>query len=98
PLVPEPIELVFTTPPQREFGDLAGNVAFLLARSRRAAPRQIAENLAAGIDVGGARFVREVRAVAGYVNFFLDGEAVAAHVVAAIAAAGDRYGCRQPPT
>ena len=45
-----PPEAALTVPPRREFGDLSSNVAFVLAKPLRRAPRQIAQELVAKID------------------------------------------------
>lgn len=98
PLIAEPIDLIFTTPPQPEYGDLSCNAAFLLAKLRRAAPPRIAGQLAEAIDSGGATLVRAVRAVGGYVNFYMDSPAFSAALVGAVEAAGDGFGHLRPAT
>ena len=58
-------------PPRRELGDLAFPAALHLAQALKRKPREIAEELAAGLRRGGV--VREGRvAGAGYLNLFLD--------------------------
>ena len=60
---------LLTAPPKVEMGDLAFP-CFPLAKVRRMAPPQIAAELAAAIEPGGA--IREVKALGPYVNFFAD--------------------------
>ncbi len=61
-------EVPFTFPPGPELGDAATPLAFALAKRLRRAPAQIAGELA-GVALEG---VREVRAVGGYLNLFVD--------------------------
>jgi len=72
-------------------GDVATNLALTLAKSLTQKPRAVAERLVAALELPQG-LVREV-AVAGpgFINFFL-AEAQLASVVAAVLAAGARYG------
>lgn len=67
-----PVERVnLTTPPRMELGDLATPLAIELAKPLRKAPRQIAEAIAADLEL--PPLVRSVRVEgAGYLNFRLD--------------------------
>lgn len=67
------------TPPDATMGDL-GMPCFQFAKQFRKAPVQIAQDLAAVMRASG--WVREVRAVGPYVNFFMDKHRVAAEVLA----------------
>lgn len=56
-------------PPEREMGDYA-LPCFRFAKALRKPPVRIAEELAA--EIRGASFLKDVRAVNGYLNFFID--------------------------
>ncbi len=58
-------------PPDPSMGEL-GMPCFPLARALRKAPPAIAGELAAAVDIEGCEWIREVRAIGPYVNFFLD--------------------------
>jgi len=63
--------VVLERPPKAALGDFASPVAFDLAKSQRKAPRAIASELAAALEL--PPLVREARVEgAGYLNFFLD--------------------------
>ena len=63
---------VLEVPREKEHGDFATNIAMLLTRQARMAPRQIAETLAEGINTEGARIARIEIAGPGFINFFLE--------------------------
>jgi arginyl-tRNA synthetase len=76
--------VTFQYPPRVEMGDLALTAPFDLARTLRRKPREIAERLAGSL--GAAPDVRRVEvAGGGYVNLFLDREAIARELCAALA-------------
>ncbi len=91
-----PAEIVqLSTPPEPEFGERATNVAFRLAKERRKAPKQIAEEIAAGFDAEGYRFIERAEpAGAGFVNFYLKYTAFIPHAVEAVESAGTAFGRR----
>ena len=92
-----PPEAALTVPPRREFGDLSSNVAFVLAKPLRRAPRQIAQELVAKIDPSTSPLVAKAEvAGAGYINFYMDYEAFAAHALETIRAEGAAYGTSEP--
>ena len=71
---------VVEVPPRRDLGDLAFPAALHLARELRRKPRDIATELAEGLDL--PSFVHEVRVEgAGYLNFFLDRGAIASRLL-----------------
>lgn len=76
------------SPKTSDLGDYAFPT-FALAKVMRKAPKMIAEDLVAKID--GSEF-EAVKAVGGYVNFFLDKVAFAQSVLTTVAQAGDHYG------
>ena len=75
-------------PPDPAMGDLA-LPCFKLSKTLRNSPVRIAELLAPA--AAGGEIVR-AEAVNGYLNLFVDGEAMTRRVLSEIAARGDRYG------
>lgn len=77
----QPHKPIVEVPPRRELGDLAFPAALHLARELRSRPREIAEELADGLQL--PSFVHQVRVEgAGYLNFFLDRGALAKRLLA----------------
>lgn len=94
-----PPSATMTVPPRRQFGDLSSNAAFVLSKELKRAPRQIAAEIAAKIDLGRAPLIKRVEvAGAGYINFYLDDAAFAKHVLQMIQSKGSQYGAPQPET
>ncbi len=75
-------------PPDPAMGDLA-LPCFKLSKVLRSSPVKIAETLAPA--AAGGEIVR-AEAVKGYLNLFVDGEAMTRRVLSEITARGDRYG------
>jgi len=67
-------EVNFVVEPSRSgFGDITCNVAFLLAKSLRKAPQEIAQEFAGAYDTGLSKELNKAEAhQSGYLNFFLD--------------------------
>lgn len=67
-------EVNFVVEPSRSgFGDITCNVAFLLAKSLRKAPQEIAQEFAGAYDTGQSKELNKAEAhQSGYLNFFLD--------------------------
>ena len=72
-------------------GDFAANHAMAGAKALHAAPRKIAEDILAGIDLTGTWFTGAEAAGPGFLNFRL-GDAWYSDVLAAVQAEGDAYG------
>ena len=88
--LPEAAELkgLLAVPPDPALGDYAFP-CFRLAKPLRMAPPKIAESLC---QAWSHNEVASVRAVNGYLNFFLNRANFAATTMAALRSAGDRYG------
>lgn len=87
-----PVEQVLAelgAPPRPEMGQLAWP-CFQLAKAARRPPQVLATEIAARVALTPP--LLKVEAQGPYVNAHLDGAAVAAQVVPAVLAAGDRYG------
>lgn len=92
----EPV-VAFEAPRRAEFGDLATNVAFGLAKAARKAPQQIATEIVARAlaDEAVRATVAEATAVGGFINLRLV-PAFWQRVVADVLRAGDDYGKGAP--
>jgi len=91
---PDPATL--NTPADREFGERATNAAMRLARERRMAPRQIAEEAVTHFDPRQAGLIAAVEpAGPGFINFRLNYTVFAPRVIAAVREMGAIYGRRE---
>lgn len=86
--VPETLEL--ERPKQASHGDLASNVALLLAKDARCKPRELAERIVAAMPAS-PHIARCEIAGPGFINFFLRPEAFQ-EVVRLVYAQGERFG------
>ena len=75
-------------PPDSKMGDLA-LPCFKMSKVLRMAPVKIAATIAEGLD---APCVARAEAVNGYLNIFLDGQAMGKKVVSEVREKGDKYG------
>jgi arginyl-tRNA synthetase len=82
---------ILERPKDPAFGDWTTNLAMQLARPLKQKPRDIADGLIAKMDLAAAGVKSAEVAGAGFINFRLD-PALQARGIAAIIAAGDRYG------
>ncbi len=85
-------EVTLADTPSVELGDFGTAVAFQLARVLRRAPRLIAEELAGRIEGRLPEGVKEVKAVNGYINFYIDYEAFGRALIEEILGKGKAYG------
>ncbi len=85
----EEIASWLTVPPERDLGDYA-LPCFRFAKALRKPPVKIAEELAA--EIAGAPFLKDVRAVNGYLNFFIDRNDFTQKTLREILSAGVSYG------
>jgi len=91
---PDPATL--NTPADREFGERATNAAMRLARERRMAPRQIAEEAVTHFDPRQAGLIAAVEpAGPGFINFRLNYTEFAPQVIIAVQEMGAIYGRRE---
>jgi arginyl-tRNA synthetase len=82
---------VLERPREPEHGDLATNLALLLARSRRANPRRVAEEVVAALAFPDGVVERVEIAGPGFINFWLAGDQLAT-ALRDIVRAGERFG------
>ncbi|AFL94392.1 arginyl-tRNA synthetase [Thermococcus cleftensis] len=85
-------EITFDDTPSIELGDFGTAVAFQLARVFRRAPKLIAEELADRIKDKLPGEIAEVRAVNGYINFYLNYDVFGKALVQEILEKGEVYG------
>jgi len=74
------VEIKFEEPVIEEYGDIATSVCFSLASIFKKSPKSIAEEIALEIKPKG--FIKKVRAVNGYLNFYIDYEKFALSLLA----------------
>lgn len=82
---------VVEIPSDNKNGDFATNIALAGAKSFHAAPRMIADNLVANIDLEGSVFSKLEIAGPGFINFFL-GDGYYCDVINGVLTEGDDYG------
>jgi arginyl-tRNA synthetase len=85
------VDFVVERPREGTHGDLATNIALVLARPLRRAPRDVAQELLETLAAPAGLVARSEIAGPGFINFWL-AEATRQEVVRAILEAGARYG------
>ena len=60
-------------PTSPAFGELSSSVCFEIARKLNIVPKGLAEKIVENMDLSETLFIKEVRAVNGYINFYVDG-------------------------
>ncbi len=84
-------EFVIEEPKDKSNGDFAVNVAMMLARAAKSAPRQIAENIVKEIDKDAIGAEKIEVAGPGFINFYLD-KSYLHNVIFEIEKDGENYG------
>ncbi|NJF24509.1 arginine--tRNA ligase [Thermococcus sp. Bubb.Bath] len=85
-------EIIFDETPSIELGDFATTVSFQLARVFRKAPKLIAEKIVERLKKRLPEEVADVKAVNGYINFYLDYDKFGRELVGEILEKGPNYG------
>uniref|UniRef100_UPI0026399085 arginine--tRNA ligase n=1 Tax=Thermococcus sp. TaxID=35749 RepID=UPI0026399085 len=85
-------EITFDDTPSIELGDFGTALAFQLARVFRKAPKLIAEELVKRIGENLPEGIREVKAVNGYINFYLNYSYFGRALISEILEKGSSYG------
>ena len=88
---PADVAIELETPREKSHGDVATNLALVLAKTLKAKPRQIAEQIVAALSFPPGVVAAVEVAGPGFINFRLAAEELAG-VLRAILAAGPRYG------
>lgn len=78
--------------PEKGFGELSSSLSFELASTFKKAPEAIAEELVKEITLPRDSLIKEVRAASGYINFYLNYEALAAPLIKSVKSQGKDYG------
>jgi len=85
-------EFIIEVPRDSGHGDFASNVAMLLARQARMAPRQIADIIRANMDLDDNKLIDKIEvAGAGFLNFYLS-KAWLYEIPQLVISMGDKYG------
>ena len=85
-------EIAFDETPSIELGDFATTVSFQLARVFRKAPKLIAADIVERLKERLPEEIAEVKAVNGYINFYLDYDRFGRELVSEILEKGPSYG------
>ena len=85
-------EITFDETPSIELGDFATTVSFQLARVFRKAPKLIAEEIVERLRERLPEEIADVKAVNGYINFYLDYDRFGRELVREILEKGTSYG------
>lgn len=86
-----PEKYVVEKPREKVHGDFSANLAMLLAKPAKRAPRQVAEALVAAMDFSGTYIEKAEIAGPGFINFFLSGTQRSA-ILNAVCTEGANYG------
>lgn len=84
-------DYILEEPREKEFGDFAANVAMLMARQAKCAPRKIADAIVKNIDFSGTYIESATVAGAGFINFKLNPSYIR-EVLDDIEEQGDNFG------
>ncbi len=88
-------EFVIEVPREKDHGDFACNVAMLLAKQARMAPRQIAQEIVDNFAVDEALYIGKIEvAGAGFINFYLKDDWLY-KLPYLVKEMGDTYGCNE---
>ncbi len=94
----DPSVIEFMLPTRKEFGELATNVAFRLAKTLRRSPQVIAAEIAGHFTPGKYRLIESVQSAGGgYVNFHVDYNRFGALTLKSVIDADTRYGEPETP-
>ncbi len=94
----DPSVIEFMLPTRKEFGELATNVAFKLAKTMRRSPQVIADEIAGHFTPGRYKLIESVQSAGGgYVNFHVDYNRFGALILKTVIDADTRYGEPETP-
>ncbi|HDJ96820.1 MAG TPA: arginine--tRNA ligase, partial [Candidatus Aenigmarchaeota archaeon] len=85
-------EVKLETPPHEDFGDLATNVCFQIAKKLKKHPQQVAEEIVKKMKIPKDSLIKRVEAKAGYINFFFDWDKIAGIVLKDVLSLKENYG------
>jgi arginyl-tRNA synthetase len=94
------IDFDVSEPPKKEFGDLSCNVAFLLSKSLKKPPSEIATELSRSLKIDSqSSFILSTYAIGGYLNFKVNYARLSQETLSSALANPEKYGfhtSRQP--
>jgi arginyl-tRNA synthetase len=91
--------VAFEFPEHRVFGEIATTVAFRAAKTRRKAPRAVAEELLRGFQAAQGSIIADARVEgAGYINLFARRDVFGSLVISTILELGGEYGAPEMPS
>ena len=67
-------QFIIEKPREKDHGDFAANLALVMAKEAKMAPRKIAESILANLDITGSYIAKTEVAGAGFINFFLNNQ------------------------
>lgn len=88
----EKIEGTLEAPPRAEFGDLATNICFQLAKKLKKSPQKIAEEIIKKIEIRKDSLISKVEAKDGYINFFFNWKRIQKELLKEILQNQENYG------
>ncbi len=80
------------TPPQEQFGDLASNICFSLAKELKKSPMQISQEVVSKLRIPKDSLIHKVEVKGGYINFFYNYEKVSELLLKEILKQNKKYG------
>lgn len=83
--------IILEKPKDKQHGDFASNIAMQLARIAKKAPKLIAEDIVANLDLSTAAIEKVDIAGPGFINFYMKSDFLG-DIIPTILAAGDDYG------
>lgn len=65
-------EIIFSDTPDPKLGDFSSTVAFAMAKKMKKNPKEVAEEIISNLKTKKMRYIKEVRNVGPYINFFIN--------------------------
>ncbi|HEC95977.1 MAG TPA: arginine--tRNA ligase, partial [Euryarchaeota archaeon] len=66
------MEIVFSDTPDSNLGDFSSTVAFVIAKKMKKNPKEVAEDIISSLKTKKMKYIKEIRNVGPYINFFID--------------------------
>ncbi|WP_457613029.1 arginine--tRNA ligase [Methanocaldococcus sp.] len=90
--VGEEISIKLEKPPNTELGDYSVNICFKLAKLLKKSPKMIAEDIVKKLKEKNIEGIKEIKAINGYINFYIDSNAFAKYLTEKICEEKSNYG------
>jgi arginyl-tRNA synthetase len=85
-------QIILSSPPSPELGDLSSSICFQLSKELKRNPKDLAETLVSSLDRSSSRLLGTVQAVGGYVNFHADLSKLAEVTLESVEKLDEEYG------